>query len=349
VEIVFLLAGLAFIAVGVAIIGSEARDRQGTEPVQGRVVGFSVGKSNNPNMASFHSVAEYVGQNGQKYYIEGSIGSSVPLHAVGQAVTVLANPQDPEKAVFKSALSHMLGAACALMGLVSVGIFWLTFSPSLYTAIGALIVLSGLASKIRGAWRKQPLTLEAWHAYKKTLAPRVFTEESKDQIVWADAVRVASAIGVYKKTNRFAIPVLVVVGLGLLFLSYHFYGKTTTFLQKADPAVGIVVEIRERESTDGDSTYSAVVEYKDPAGRDFKFVDSLSSSPPLYHTGQTVNVLYNREDPNEAQIDRGLGNFWVTALLGFGGALFLTLGLHSARKRFRRSADPVIGDHLPVR
>jgi Protein of unknown function (DUF3592) len=341
-EIVILLAGLAFIAVGIAIIGSEARDRQGTEPVQGRVVGFSVGKTNNPNMASFHSVAEYVGQNGQKYYIEGSIGSSVPLHAVGQTVTVLADPTNPERAVFKSALSDLLGGALALMGIISVGIFWITFNPSLYTAVGALIVLGSLASKIRGAWRKQPLTLEAWHAYKKTLSPRVFTEESKDQIVWADPLRLASSIQVYKKTNRFAIPVLVVVGLGLLVLSYHLYGKTTTFLEKADPAVGTVVDLRERESTDGDSTYSAVVEYRDPSGQSIQFVDSVSSSPPMYHSGQTVNVLYNRENPNEAQIDRGLGNFWVPALLGLGGALFLACGLYSARKRFQRSTDPVI-------
>jgi hypothetical protein len=66
-------------------------------------------------------------------------------------------------------------------------------------------------------------------------------------------------------------------------------------------------------------------------------VDAFSSSPPVYHTGQRVNVLYNREDPNEAQIDRGLGNYWLTACFGSLGALFLLLALHSAKRRIARA------------
>jgi hypothetical protein len=286
-------------------------------------------------MSSFHSVAEYVGHNGQTYYVEGSVGSSAPLHAVGQEVTVLADPLNPEKAVFKSSLSYTLGAVVALMGMASVFVFWLTFSLNAYSAVMAVIILGGLALKIRGAWRRQPLSLEVWQAYKQTLSPRVVT--SKDQIVWAEPLCVIAALEDYRKSNRFAVPFLVVLGLGLSFLSYHFYGKTTAFLEKADSAVGVVVELKERDSTDGISTYSAVVEYTDPHGGSFKFVDPMSSTPPLYHSGQTVDILYNRENPTDAQIDRGPGNFWLTALLGFAGTLFLILGAYSARKRFRRT------------
>jgi hypothetical protein len=49
-----------------------------------------------------------------------------------------------------------------------------------------------------------------------------------------------------------------------------------------------------------------------------------------------VIVLYNPNDPHEAQIDRGLWNYWLTALLGIPGVLFVLCGLHSARRRFRR-------------
>jgi hypothetical protein len=129
VEIIFLIVGLAFVALGIAFIVSEANARRSTQPIQARVVGFSLGKSTNPNLASFHSVAEYIGQNGQKYFIEGSVGSSVPLHAVGQAVTVLAHPTEPEKAVLKSGLSFTLGGVLALLGLTCVGLFWFTFRP----------------------------------------------------------------------------------------------------------------------------------------------------------------------------------------------------------------------------
>ncbi|HET9219187.1 MAG TPA: DUF3592 domain-containing protein, partial [Terriglobia bacterium] len=67
-EIIFLIVGLAFLGVGLLIIASEAKDRRDTAPVKGRVIGFSHGRSHNPNLASFHSVAEYVARDGRKYY-----------------------------------------------------------------------------------------------------------------------------------------------------------------------------------------------------------------------------------------------------------------------------------------
>jgi hypothetical protein len=76
VEIIFLLAGLLFVAIGALIAISEMQARHGTDSVRGQVVGFSLGRSNR-NRNSFHSVAEYVGPNGRTYYVEGSVASSV--------------------------------------------------------------------------------------------------------------------------------------------------------------------------------------------------------------------------------------------------------------------------------
>jgi hypothetical protein len=71
----------------------------------------------------------------------------------------------------------------------------------------AAIVIGGAAMKIRNAWRKQPLSLEAWRAYKKkTLAGKVFTNETKNQISWADSMRVAAAIENYDKANSVRDP-----------------------------------------------------------------------------------------------------------------------------------------------
>ena len=333
-EIIFLIVGLAFLGVGILIIASEAKDRRDTVPVKARVIGFSYGKSHNPNLASFHSVAEYPGRDGRKYYVEGSVSSSVPLHAVGQEVTVLVNPRDPEKAVLQSGLSYALGVALAIMGLAAIGAFWMTFRFNIFSLVMAAVILAGLGMKIKGAWRKQPMSLEAWNAYKKaTLAARVFTEDARDQISWADRLRVTSAVEAHLKANRFAVPVLLLLGFGLLFLGYHFYGKTERFLQSADHAVGTVIDLSRRDSSDGNDTYSAVVEYRDARGSNFKFIDPFSSSPPYYYAGQEVQVLYNRDDPNQAQIDRGLVNYWLTALFGAMGSLFVLMGLHSARKR----------------
>ena len=336
-EIVFLLAGLAFIAIGIAIIVVEVRARQGTTPIRARVVGFSAGKGMNPNMSSFHTVAEYVGLDGRKYYVEGSVGSSSPLHAIGDTVTVLSDPHEPERTVLKSSLSFVLGAVLALMGLFCVAVFRATFQTGIYSAVMAAIVIGGLALKIRSAWRNPPLSSKDWQLYRKEIfSTKVFTDDSKDQIRWIDPLRAAAAIETHRQANRFAVPILFVLGIGLLLVSYHFHEKTATFLQISQSAPGLVVKLREKDSSDGDTTYAAVVEYRDQRGQSFDFVDSFSSKPPAYFAGQHVLVLYNPNDPDEAQIDRGLWNYWFTALLGIPGALFVMCGLYSVRRRFRR-------------
>ena len=56
------------------------------------------------------------------------------------------------------------------------------------------MIAGALTLKIKNAWRKQPLSPEAWREYKKQiLSPRVFTDESKTQIAWADPLIVNAA------------------------------------------------------------------------------------------------------------------------------------------------------------
>jgi Protein of unknown function (DUF3592) len=333
-EIIFLLVGLAFMAVGILIVLSELRARGGTQPMQARVIGFSNGRSKDRTSPSFYSVAEYVGSDGRKYYVEGSVGSSVPLHTVGDPVTVLVRPTQPETALVKSSLSYVLGIVLALMGLACTTVFWFMFQASTYSLVTAVVIAGVLALKIKGAWRKQPLSLEAWREYKKqVLSPRVFTDESKEQISWADPVNVAAALRNQEKSRSVAVPVLFLLGFGLMFGGYHFYEKTEAFLKRADHTSGQVVDLRQNDSADDATTYAAVVEYSDHQGANHKFVDSFSSNPPSYRPGQTVNVLYNRENPLEAQIDRGRANYWLSILLGFAGVMFTLLGLSSSRKR----------------
>jgi hypothetical protein len=339
VEIIFLLVGLIFVALGVVIIVCEVRARLGTQPVNARVIGLSLGRSKKQGNPSFHSVAEYVGSNGRIYYVESSVGSSVPLHAVGDSVTVLVRPTESEKAVFKSILSYVFGSVLAALGLASIAAFWLTYRTGVYSASMALIVLAVLGLRIKNAWRKQPLSLQAWNEYKKqALSPRVFTDVTKSEITWADPASIVALERNYEKSNRFAIPALFILGFTLLFLSHYSYRKTEAFLQNAKNASGRVVELRERDSSDGgSSTYAAVVEYRDDNGETRQFIDSFSSNPPVYHSGEDVSVLYNRDDPREVQIDRGRTNYWLTGLLGGLGGLFTLLGLISNRRRPSRS------------
>src|SRR5262249_38674545 len=149
-------------AIGTVIALFEVQSRRETEPFTAKVIGFSTGRNNKPDSPSFHSVAQYVGPDGRIYYIEGPVGSSVPLHAVGDSVTVLVNPLQPDKALLKTKLSFVIGIILAIMGLVFVGVFRLTFHASLYSVAMAAVVVVGVVLQVKKAWRKQPLSLEAW-------------------------------------------------------------------------------------------------------------------------------------------------------------------------------------------
>jgi uncharacterized protein DUF3592 len=342
-EILFLLVGLVFIGVGIAAALSEAQGRRGACAVPGLVVGLSTGKSDGSGSDSYYPVAEYVGMDGRTRLVEASVGSSVPLNAVGDAVTVLIQPDDPERALIKSSLSYVVSAVLALMGLASCTVFFAIFQLDTFSIASAGVVMALVAFEVgRSRREKQPLSLRAWHEFKsKVLRPRVFTNLTKGDVPWADPASVETAIRNQRKANRIAIPILLLAGIGLLFLGVHLHRRTETFLQKAVRGRGRVVEMATISSSDSD-TYAPVVEFEHEDRR-YKFRDSISSNPPAYRTGQVVGVLYDPDRPrDDARIDRGRWNKAVPILICSFGVLLFTLGLWSVRRQ------AIQGAHLTV-
>jgi hypothetical protein len=336
-EILFLLAGLIFTALGLFIIFSEARARSGAIEVSGRVIGFSTGRSSD---RSFHSVAKYLGPDGRNRYVEGSVGSSSPLNSVGDPVTVLIQPGAPEKAAIRSPLTFVLGGVVALMGLISCIVFFAVFrSVTTLSLAGIVPVVIWGAWKVRTSLRDKPMSLQVWRDYKsKLLGPGTFTDETKGNIRWADPVTVQNALRNAKRANRFAIPILLIAGAGLLCLGIHLHNTTAVFLEKAVSGPGVVVEQVASHSSDS-TTYAPVVEFEHE-GRTYRFKDSVGSSPPSYRTGDAVGVLYDPSRPDNARIDRGRWNKAMPILVASAGALSCLLGIWIIVGRRKR------GQHL---
>jgi hypothetical protein len=71
-----------------------------------------------------------------------------------------------------------------------------------------------------------------------------------------------------------------------------------------------------------------VVRFTDETGEPVEFKDRIGSNPSLYHVGEAVTVLYERDAPtHKAMIDRGLWNWLPSLLLGLFGAVFTLVGL----------------------
>lgn len=55
--------------------------------------------------------------------------------------------------------------------------------------------------------------------------------------------------------------------------------------------------------------------------------DSLSSSPPMFQVGQTIDVLYDPENPQDARIKKWMSLYFVSLLLGGMGLVFGGIGV----------------------
>lgn len=331
-EILFLLVGLVFVAIGVAVVVGEVRARLGASEVSGEVIGFSTGKSGATGAGTYHTVAAYPGLDGRKRFVESSVGSSVPLAEVGDGVIVLAHPDTPEEAVIKSSGTFALGAALALMGLVPCVIFFVTFRPTAFSIGSAVAVVGWAAYKLFGSARKEPGALQAWRESKReAFRTRVFTEETRAGIRWGDPVAMQAATANMRRTNRFAVPVMLLAGVGVFVFGVHLHRKTDRFLAHAVRAPGIVVQMVANASSDG-TTYAPVVEFAH-AGSRYRFKDPVSSSPPSHRTGDAVAVLYDPDRPPDARIDRGRWNRLIPILIGGSGLLLFVLGLWTLERR----------------
>lgn len=92
--------------------------------------------------------------------------------------------------------------------------------------------------------------------------------------------------------------------LFLGFFGWGVYAAFTAYRLETNGAVteGVVIQMEESR-TDGNTTYSPVIEFQ-VNGQSYTFENNISSNPPQYEVGDRVAVRYDREDPSTAQIDK---------------------------------------------
>jgi hypothetical protein len=90
--------------------------------------------------------------------------------------------------------------------------------------------------------------------------------------------------------------------------------------------------------------FHAVVSFTDIEGKYHWFTDSLGTAPPLYAEGEKVTVLYLKDDPASAAIDRGVWNWLLPALLAATGALLARAGRRMRRENEGRGTHALIED-----
>jgi hypothetical protein len=119
--------------------------------------------------------------------------------------------------------------------------------------------------------------------------------------------------------NRFSIGCTLVLG-NLFFLAFCLWGVYAAYnsfnlSRNGETTTGIVTQMEESSTSEGGCcVYSPVIEFK-ANGQTYTFEGDNASYPPEYSVGEEVRVLYNPEDPSNAQINKASERWLMPVIL----------------------------------
>jgi hypothetical protein len=144
------------------------------------------------------------------------------------------------------------------------------------------------------------------------------------------------------KQRTIIAKLVIATGCALLVAALISAIHTWRFTRAALKTSGTVIEMRERTDKDsGSVSYSPTFRFQDSGGAQHTVSSSLYSSPPEFHVGDNVPILYRGESPETARIDSYSQVWGLSCLLGIIGSIQLPSGLvmlfwPTITARFRR-------------
>lgn len=317
-EQVGLLFGALFcFGLGALLLGYGLYTRIKGERVTGTIVGI------HENKGKYNAVYRYTLASGETHESISSIGSGLKGKETGRTVPLIISPSDTNNA--SEANMYVLEG----IGIVLTGMGLAFFKLALKMPVTPMTVVMAVALTGYFAFKFKKYIIPK----DKRLSPAVWKAQHLTKDIDPAAVTTAEKIqqtpeykkmAVLTKTQtKLAVPILFVLGCGLLFGSYTLSEKMQTLENHGLRTSGMVTRL-EPSSGSGSTTYHAVVAFSPDKLGLIEFKDSMGSNPPAYRIDEQVKVLYLKDNPQKsAVIDRGLWNWLVPSLLGIGGALCL--------------------------
>lgn len=122
---------------------------------------------------------------------------------------------------------------------------------------------------------------------------------------------------------------LILGGVGFLFLllAVFIYIRTVSFINSAQEVVGTVIRLESSRSSKGGTTYAPVFQFRTIEGQMIEVRDNMSSNPPMFREGQSVEVLYDPENPQKARIKKWFSLYYLPLFLAGMGLIFSCVGV----------------------
>lgn len=343
-ESIPIVVGLLFFTIGGYILFDTYKFRKISRKVAGRLLGYEPHTSSSKNGTMYTPVVEFV-CNGDTYCFKASISSNLMPYKMGKPVPVLYLENDPHNARIRTNIRYMLGVIIALFGAGALTIGVVNFSTNGYSLIVSFGVLGYMAYKALKF--KAKLNAKGVHTLddiKEAVKNPGFIESDltmsdiqshsdKNYQPSENLIATQADIKELKKIPKWVATLIIVVGIGLLSGGAYWTQKRADFLAVAESAQGRIVSM-ESSTSDGSTVYYPIVGYTFPYGnQSAKFKHSVGSSHPGWQVGDTVTVLYNPADQNDAMIDDDWLNWLGPGILSVMGAIFFFGGVSIKRRQ----------------
>ncbi len=164
--------------------------------------------------------------------------------------------------------------------------------------------------------RKCPKCGNEHNVFKRSELPDLLDTSGEDKSTTEQDDR----IGGVKITPGLIICALV--GIVFLVVTIITFTKTLVFLSNATKTTAVIIEIRVYNKGTNPG-YAPVFTYKDSRGQTYENVPDQRQIklPARYQVGNTIKVLYNPENPQEARI-YSFGFLWLLPLVCLSVFLF---------------------------
>jgi hypothetical protein len=122
-----------------------------------------------------------------------------------------------------------------------------------------------------------------------------------------------------------AYTITLAIGMILFFISIFLFNRSLNFIKSGERTTATVIQLEEVSDSDG-STYRPIFKFSTYANQEIIFRHSASSSPSAFDIGEEVSIIYNRDQPEKAQLLTYMGSFVGTIVLMAIAMPFIVVG-----------------------
>lgn len=320
-------AGLVCLGLAGIILGSSLYARVHAIRASGTIIGVL-----NENSVYF-PVYRYTTADGQTHEAKSNTGSgSVRGKETGRIVPLMISAHNPSEATEAgNYLFDIIGLVLLIPGV------WLAYTALTAYPVTRMTWIMGIALLVYAG--------ERLHRIFTLKGQRISVAEWKKlhNIGSAGAVDLANVKpietlatplqqGARAQNSKLAGPLVGLFAIVLIAATAYQSVRVFRLATSGVRAEGEVVRMVEQsDSGGGGYTYYPVVRFRTADNRTIEFKDNIGSDPPTRRPGDKAAVLYARDNPAQAMIDRGFFNWVLPALLFLGAAFLVWLTVYILR------------------